>query len=99
MSLARTLLILPLALGLMFNPTASAQIRSATITDSVLDQSGSAVPNAQVEITNSGTNASYQTQPTHTGQLTMPYLGARPYTEDLTVRAFAYNHDARLMTA
>ena len=56
MSLAKTLLMLPLALGMLFEPTASAQIRSATITGSVVDQSGAAVPNAEAVITNTGTN-------------------------------------------
>jgi hypothetical protein len=38
--------------------TASAQIRSATVTVAVTDQSGAVAANAEVVITNSGTNVS-----------------------------------------
>jgi trimeric autotransporter adhesin len=87
MSLAKTLLILPLAF-MWFDPTATAQIRSATITGSVLDQSGAAVPNAVAVITNTGTNVSYKTLTTESGQFTMPYLEAGTYTVSITVSGF-----------
>ncbi|MGA3239404.1 MAG: hypothetical protein ABSG03_24275 [Bryobacteraceae bacterium] len=53
MSLAKELLTALVALSLA--ATASAQIRSATITGAVTDQSGAVAANAEVVITNSGT--------------------------------------------
>jgi hypothetical protein len=76
MSRAKTLLMLPLTPGLFFAAAASAQIRSATITNFVPDQSGAAAPNAEVTITDSGAHVSYKTKTTDGGQFTMPYLEA-----------------------
>ena len=56
MSLAKMLLTAFVALSLA--ATASAQIRSATITGAVTDQSRAVAANAEVVITNSGTNVS-----------------------------------------
>ena len=56
MSLAKSLVILPLALGVLFVPAASAQVRPVAITGSVTDQSGAGAANAEAVITNSGTN-------------------------------------------
>jgi hypothetical protein len=56
MSLAKTLLTAFAALSLA--ATASAQIRPATITGAVTDQSGAVAANAEVVMTNSGTNVS-----------------------------------------
>jgi hypothetical protein len=54
MSLAKTLLTAFVALSLA--ATASAQIRSATITGAVTDQSGAVAAKVEVVVTNSGTN-------------------------------------------
>jgi hypothetical protein len=85
MSLAKTLLTAFVALSLA--ATASAQIRPATITGAVTDQSG-AVANAEVVITNSGTNASYKTKTTEAGLYRMPYLEAGTYTVEVTLAGF-----------
>ena len=70
MSLAKTLLttFVPPSLA----ATASAQIRPATITGAVTDQSGAAAANAEVVITNSGTNVSDKTKTTEAGLYRMP---------------------------
>src|ERR1700693_3024964 len=86
MSLAKTLLTTFVALSLA--ATASAQIRSATITGTVTDQSGAVASNAEVVITNSGTNASYKTKTTEAGLYRMPYLKAGTYTVEGTVAGF-----------
>jgi len=88
MSKAKTLLIILVTLGLMFAGLASAQIRSATITGTVSDQSGGMVANAAVVVTNSDTNVSYKTITTEAGQFTAPYLEAGTYTVDITVPGF-----------
>jgi hypothetical protein len=90
MSLAKTLLTAFVALSLA--ATASAQIRPATITGAVTDQSG-AVANAEVVITNSGANVPYKTITTKTktteaGLHRMPYLEAGTYTVEVTAAGF-----------
>jgi trimeric autotransporter adhesin len=56
MSLAKTLVILPSALGALLGPAAAIQVRSATITSAVTDQSGAVAAKVEVVVTNSGTN-------------------------------------------
>jgi hypothetical protein len=80
MSLAKSLVILPLALGVLFVPAASPQVRSATITGAVTHESGVVAANAEVFITNSGTNA--------------PVAGFVPFRE--TGLAIATGQTARL---
>jgi hypothetical protein len=99
MSSAKTLVILPLALGALFVPAASAQVRSATITGSVSDQSGAAVPNADVTITNTGTNAAYKTKTTTVGQFAMPYLEAGNYSVEVTAPGFAAYRETGIAAA
>jgi len=86
MSLAKTLLTAFVALSLA--ATASAQIRPATITGAVTDQSGAVAANAEVVITNSGTNVYYKTKTTEAGLYRMPYLEAGTYTAEVTVAGF-----------
>lgn len=86
MSLATTLLTTFVALSLA--ATASAQIRSATITGAVTNQSGAVAANAEVVVTNSGTNVSYKTKTTEAGLYRMPYLQAGTYTVEVTVAGF-----------
>jgi hypothetical protein len=85
-SLAKTLLTAFVALSLAV--TASAQIRAATITGAVTDQSGSVAANAEVVITNSGTNLYYKTKTTEAGLYRMPYLEAGTCTAEVTVAGF-----------
>ena len=87
MSTAKTLLIILGVTGL-FAATANAQIRSATITGSIVDPSGAAVANAEVVVTNTGTNAAYKTKSTEAGQFTVPYLEAGSYTVEVNVPGF-----------
>jgi trimeric autotransporter adhesin len=87
MSLAKTLLTALVALSLA--ATVSAKIRSATITDAVTDQSGAVAANAEVVLTNSGTNVSYKTQTTEAGMCRMPYLEAGTCTVRATVKVTA----------
>jgi hypothetical protein len=86
MSLAKTLLTAFVALSLA--ATASTQIRSATITGAVTDQSGAVAANADVVITNSGTNVSYKTKITEAGLYRIPYLQAGNYAVAVTVAGF-----------
>lgn len=95
MSKAKTLLIILLACGFLAG-TASAQIRSATITGTVTDQSGAVVANADVIITNIGTDVSYTTKTTDAGQFTAPYLEAGTYRVDVTVPGFMPHRETNL---
>jgi trimeric autotransporter adhesin len=78
MSLAKTLLTAFVALSPA--ATALAQIRPAAITGAVKDRSAAAAANAEVVITNSGTNISYKTKSTEAGLYRMSYLEAGTYT-------------------
>jgi hypothetical protein len=84
MSLAKTLLTAFIALSLA--AMASAQIPSAT--GAVTDQSGAVATNAEVVITNSGTNFSYRTKTAEAGLYRMPCLEAGTYTVEVTVAGF-----------
>src|ERR1700737_1509584 len=88
MSKAKTLLTILVALGILFVGSAGAQIRSATITGTVTDQPGAVVANADVVVTNGGTNVAYKTKTTEAGQFTAPYLEAGTYTGDVRVPGF-----------
>jgi trimeric autotransporter adhesin len=97
MSLAKTLLTAFVALSLA--ATASAQIQSATITGAVTDQSGAVAANAEVVITNSGTNVSYKTKSTEAGLYRTPYLQAGTSTVEVTVAGFVPFHETGLAIA
>jgi hypothetical protein len=96
MSKTKTLLIL---LVLASAPVVMAQVRSATIAGSVTDQSGAAVPNAKVAITNSGTNISYKTNTTEVGQFVMPYLEAGTYTVEVAAQGFTSYQETGVVVA
>jgi trimeric autotransporter adhesin len=96
---ARIRLVAPLALGLLFAATASAQIRSGTITGSVLDSSGAVVADADVTVINTGTNVSYKTKSLDTGQYTVPYLEAGTYNVEILRPGFKqYRHTGLALT-
>ena len=84
---------------MLFEPTASAQIRSATITGSVVDQSGAAVPNAEAVITNTGTNVSYKTKTTESGRFSMPYLEAGTYSVEVLAPGFVPYRETGLIVS
>jgi hypothetical protein len=98
MSKAKMLLTTLAAFG-FFGGTAAGQIRSATITGAVTDQSGAMVANAEVVVTNSGTNVSYKTKTTEAGQFTAPYLEAGSYIVDVTVPGFLPYRETGLAVA
>jgi len=67
---------------------AFSQIRSGTITGAVVDPSNAAVPDAQVTITNTGTNISNSTRTTQAGLYTLPYLETGTYSISITKAGF-----------
>jgi len=68
--------------------TLHGQIRSATITGSVSDASGAAVPNAPVVVTNQETGIRNTTKTTDAGLFTVPYLQAGRYNLAVDVSGF-----------
>jgi len=94
MSLAKPLLTLAFVSIAVY-----AQIRSATITGTVTDQTGAAVPNAAVTVTNTGTNVAYKTKTTDAGQFTMPYLEAGTYIVDVAATGFVPYRETDLKLA
>src|SRR3954464_14544522 len=67
-----------------FAPSMCAQIRSGTITGAVLDPSGGVVPDADVAVTNAGTNVATATKTSQSGLYTVPYLEGATYS--ITIR-------------
>jgi hypothetical protein len=68
---------------------AYAQIRSATITGTVVDPQKATVPGATVVITNQDTNVSQEFVTTEAGIFTAPLLQAGTYTITVTLQGFA----------
>ncbi len=66
-----------------------AQIRSATITGTVVDPQKATVPGATVVITNEGTNVSQEFVTSEGGSFTAPLLQAGTYTVTVTLTGFA----------
>jgi hypothetical protein len=75
-----------------------AQVRSATITGTVTDPSGAAVPEATVVVTNQATKVSTTTKSTSAGQFTVPYLAPGDYTVEVNASGFTQyaEHDITL---
>ena len=76
-------------LSLSCTPVAYAQIRSATITGTVVDPQKAIVPGATVVITNESTNVSVEFVTTDAGLFTAPALQAGTYTVTVTLTGFA----------
>jgi hypothetical protein len=68
--------------------TGNAQIRSGTITGSALDTTGAAITDADVTVTNTGTNVSYNTKTNQAGLFTVPYLEDGTYSVSVTKAGF-----------
>lgn len=68
---------------------ALAQIKSATITGVVTDNSGSVVPDAAVSVVNTLTNFTAQTKTNASGEYTVPYLEAGVYNISVQKQGFA----------
>lgn len=68
--------------------TAFAQLRSSSITGSVLDASGAAIPDAEIIVVNEQTNVSAQVMANTSGIFTVPYLQAGKYTVTVSKNGF-----------
>jgi hypothetical protein len=89
----RQQLILLFSLLLGFS-TASAQEFRATISGRVLDASGSAVPNAKIQATNTATNESSTASTDTSGNYTIPFLRPGPYKLNVSASGFkTYNRE------
>ena len=69
-------------------PNARSQAVSGNIIGTITDPSGAAVPDAQVKITNVGTNASHQTSSNDSGNYTGANLAPGAYTITITKPGF-----------
>jgi trimeric autotransporter adhesin len=67
-------------LATIYAPYLDAQIRSGTITGAVLDPTGGVVPDADVAITNTGTNVVTTTKTSQSGLYALPYLESGTYS-------------------
>jgi hypothetical protein len=65
----------------------------ATITGTVVDASGAATPNAQIEVRNAATAATASAQTNESGAYTVPFLS--PGTYDLTATANGFKQTVR----
>jgi hypothetical protein len=64
------------------------QAGTGTITGIITDPAGAAIPNANVEVKNTDTNAPYPTVTTGTGAYTVPQLPPGPYSVTVTAPGF-----------
>src|SRR5713226_9667411 len=69
-------------------PAVYAQIRSGTITGTVEDQSGAVIADADVVVTETGTNITYPAKTTQAGLYTVPYLATGTYSVSITKTGF-----------
>lgn len=68
---------------------AFGQLNRGTITGTVTDSSGAAVPNAQITIRNIGTNTASKTESTATGQYNLPNLPVGAYEVVVEANGFS----------
>ncbi len=73
---------------LLFSSIVFGQRDLGTITGTVTDPQGAAVPNAKVTIVNDATNVSYDTVTTDTGSYTRPALNPGTYTVSVDAPGF-----------
>src|SRR5215469_3737111 len=78
---------LAVAAALLAWPLAAQEYR-ATITGTVVDTSGAAVPNVQVDARNTDTSAVTSTRTNDAGAYTIPFLLPGTYTVTATVQGF-----------
>lgn len=81
-------LVAALAASLPFAPPASAQVATGTILGNVKDNTGGAVPGAEVTATNLGTQASRSTTTGDNGEYTLPLLPVGNYKVAVTLSGF-----------
>ncbi|HKA01464.1 MAG TPA: carboxypeptidase regulatory-like domain-containing protein, partial [Candidatus Solibacter sp.] len=72
----------------LWSAAAFSQDFRATLTGTVTDPSGAAVPNASVKATNTGTNAIKEVKTTSDGVYTIPYLDPGVYDVEVTAAGF-----------
>lgn len=66
----------------------AAQMNRGTLTGSVTDSTGAVVPGVKIIITNTGTNARFETTSNETGTYTMPNLPPGPYKLEFASASF-----------
>ncbi len=88
-------------LAILLAPVSYAQIRSATITGTVMDTTGAVIPGIEVVLTNQNTNIQETASTTASGQYTFPYLPAGSYTVSINADGFSpyRQRDITLTTA
>jgi Carboxypeptidase regulatory-like domain len=99
MTLRRHLFVAFLSLGLCCPAVVLAQIRSGTITGTVIDTSKAVVPGAAVVVTNEATNIKTELVTTEGGQFTALYLPAGTYKVEVTLAGFATFRRAGIVLA
>ena len=77
-----------IALFVLLTLTAFAQSDRGTITGTISDPAGAVVPNAQVEVRNTGTGTTYQASSSGTGNYTLSSLPIGTYELSVTVTGF-----------
>ncbi len=80
--------LLAVSLLLMVSIAASAQTFTATLTGTITDQNGGALPGAKVVVTNQGTKLEYTATTTDAGIYTLPFLPVGNYV--ITVEASGF---------
>src|SRR6185369_16629559 len=76
------------AFSVIFTATLFGQAGTGTITGSVTDGAGAAIPGAAVEVRNADTNLAYPTVTTDTGVYTVLRLPPGPYAVSVSVQGF-----------
>ena len=83
------LLVVGLCCVFALIPLSVAWAQTANVTGSVTDPAGAFVPNATVELKNTGTNAALRTQTNDSGQFTFASVEPGPYALTITKQGFA----------
>ena len=76
------------AVALLFVPVTAAQVVSSTLTGTVIDSSGAAVPGAVAVATEMNTGVSRSTQTSPEGVYSLPFLNPGTYKVDIEKQGF-----------
>ena len=87
------------AAALLTTAAAQAQVTTATVYGRVLDPTGAVVPGAGVAATNQGTGAEFNTVSSASGDFTLTFLPAGPYTITITAEGFKTYQETDLTLA
>ena len=74
----------------------SAQQTTATLTGTITDPTGAAIPGVVVKATNLATNAARETRTDESGSYTLPFLPAGDYSVNTAARGFQAQKTDRL---